>query len=278
MVATARTASKARAAVDAVEARTGAKIEGAVLDLASLESVRSFPERLKRDRVDVLVENAGVMAIPDRSTTEDGFERQIGVNFLGHYALVGALLPKLEKAGTFRIVCVSSDASKLASASGIDAALAEDLDPAAYSAWGNYALSKAFNVLFASELQRRLDARGLPASAVALHPGMVQTDLARFVIGGSAAADAPPDTAAAYDAAGPAVKFLLRGLKTFVLPVEVGANTQVFLAAEPSLATNGGAYFDAMKPAKANPATRDADRAGRLWALSEKLTKAHIDL
>merc|ERR1740130_2157931 len=147
------------AAVDAVEARTGAKIEGAVLDLASLESVRSFPERLKRDRVDVLVENAGVMAIPDRSTTEDGFERQIGVNFLGHYALVGALLPKLEKAGTFRIVCVSSDASKIASASGIDAALAEDLDPAAYSAWGNYALSKAFNVLFASELQRRLDAR-----------------------------------------------------------------------------------------------------------------------
>ena len=116
MVATARTASKAKAAVDAVEARTGAKIEGAVLDLASLESVRTFPERLKRDRVDVLVENAGVMAIPDRSTTEDGFERQIGVNFLGHYALTAALLPKLEKAGAFRVVCVSSDASKLASA------------------------------------------------------------------------------------------------------------------------------------------------------------------
>lgn len=118
VVATGRTAAKARFAEEEVLRRTGKAIRGVELDLGDLGSVKSFPTRLKGanvKKIDVLMENAGVMAIPEKLTTSNGFERQIGVNHLGHFALTSALMPLLEAAGAFRVVVVSSSATAGAS-------------------------------------------------------------------------------------------------------------------------------------------------------------------
>ena len=160
VVATARTDAKAQQAVNEIEKRTGRKVSGVALDLADLKSVKSLPSRLPKSvsKIDVLMENAGVMAIPERLATKDGFERQIGVNHLGHYALVASLLPLLEKSSAFRIVAVSSDANKIVDGKAISQALDANLEPP-YGAWTNYGLSKVFNVLFVEELRRRLPSK-----------------------------------------------------------------------------------------------------------------------
>ena len=278
VVATARTDAKAQQAVNEIEKRTGRKVSGVALDLADLKSVKSLPSRLPKSvsKIDVLMENAGVMAIPDKLSTRDGFERQIGVNHLGHFALTAAMMPLLEKAPTFRVIAVSSSANFGASKDAIGKAIADDLDPKEYSQWGNYCLSKAFNVLFADELQRRFEAKGLKGSAVSLHPGAVQTDLARYLISGTEKAEAGVALADTYATMNGFQQQLLKGLSNFVLPIPLGANTQVFLAASPNLAADGGLYFDSMKPAKPGPATGDADLAAKLWAASERLTKVKL--
>lgn len=196
LIVTARSLAKVDYAVREVAAVAApeAKVIGAELDLASLSSVKSLLLRLRAvmgsdAAIDVLLNNAGVMAIPERLETSEGFERTIGVNHLGHYALVAALIPLLERARKgFRIVNVSSEAHRWPSANDIQMALNMDLDPQ-YSAWGNYGLSKAANVLFSVELQRRMNAAGVAGSVVALHPGTVQTDLSRYLLGGVAAGD-----------------------------------------------------------------------------------------
>merc|ERR1719265_638890 len=131
------------------------------------------------------------MAVPERLTTSDGFEKTIGINHLGHFALFGALLPNLLAAKSgFRVITVSSDAHKLVDKNSMMKAIDAKLDPDyAAAGWGAYGLSKASNVLFTVELERRLEAAGVKGSAVTLHPGVVQTDLPRYVIGGVAAED-----------------------------------------------------------------------------------------
>jgi len=284
IIVTARSKEKADKAAASVRSSVAdANVVGVTLDLASLASVKSLPERLQSvlgdaGAIDVLLNNAGVMAIPERLATEDGFEKTIGVNHLGHFALVAALLPSLERASNgFRVVTVSSDAHKLVSADALDAALAKDLDPE-YSGggWPAYGLSKAANVLFTVELERRLEAAGIKGSAVSLHPGLVQTDLPRYVVGGVAAADTrASETAAPPSGVGKFFKESL--LDKVVIPVDKGANTQVFLAAGAD--TNGelarrteGVYYDQMRPAKATVAATDAAAAKRLWDVSERLT------
>merc|ERR1711871_608757 len=124
-------------------------------------------------------------------TTADGFERTIGINHLGHFALTGQLLPFLQRASNgFRVVTVSSEAHKFASMDGVKSMIASGtLDEDKYSAWGSYGLSKAANVLFTQELQKRFDQAGIKGSAVSCHPGGVQTALARYIIGGVDAGD-----------------------------------------------------------------------------------------
>ncbi|MEF8781045.1 MAG: oxidoreductase, partial [Haloferacaceae archaeon] len=141
------------------------------LDLADLESVRSFPDRLDaEDRpVDVLANNAGVMAIPRRET-EDGFETQFGVNHLGHFALTGVLFPDL--AGDARVVTVSSGVHERGKIDFADLHGEES-----YDRWGAYAQSKLANLLFAYELDRRLDAAGSNVKSVGVHPGYADTRL-----------------------------------------------------------------------------------------------------
>jgi len=157
-----RTTSKGEAAARQM---TG-DIEVRQLDLQDLSSVRAFADGV--DKVDVLINNAGIMAAPF-ALTADGFESQIGTNHLGHFALTNLLLPKL----TDRVVSVSSMAHW---PGRIDF---EDLNwkNRRYSPWLAYSQSKLANLLFTSELQRRLDSAGSPLRAVAAHPGYSHTNL-----------------------------------------------------------------------------------------------------
>ena len=151
---------------DEAAATMKGSVEVRALDLADLASVRRFAESV--DSVDILINNAGVMAIPQRRTA-DGFEMQFGTNHLGHFALTGLLLPKL----TDRVVALSSGAHRIGS---IDLA---DLNwnTRTYRAWSAYGQSKLANLMFAYELHRRLEAAGSPLKALAAHPGYAATEL-----------------------------------------------------------------------------------------------------
>eukprot|EP00747_Dinoflagellata_sp_TGD_P186760 gnl/TRDRNA2_/TRDRNA2_44021_c0_seq1.p1 gnl/TRDRNA2_/TRDRNA2_44021_c0~~gnl/TRDRNA2_/TRDRNA2_44021_c0_seq1.p1 ORF type:complete len:518 (-),score=73.69 gnl/TRDRNA2_/TRDRNA2_44021_c0_seq1:82-1635(-) len=288
VILTARTQSKADAAVDAVKAvMPNADPVALVLDLASLESIRDFPAKysklLHNAPLDVLLLNAGVMAIPERVSTADGFEKTVGINHLGHFALVSEMMPMLRKAKHgFRIISVSSEAHRFATEESVKAAIDSNLDPNDYSQWDAYGLSKAANVLFTEELQRRFDRAGIRASAVSLHPGAVQTDLGRYLIQGTEQAEAGVPLKDTYDALPPIQKGLVQGLQPFALTVEQGANTHVFLAAgadsDGDLTKHGGKYFVDMKIGEPAPCTRSRELAAELWEVSKTLTGAKITI
>ncbi|WP_299527265.1 oxidoreductase [uncultured Streptomyces sp.] len=149
----------------------GADVTFAPLDLADLASVREFADRFEGDRLDLLIDNAGVMALP-QGRTADGFETQFGVNHLGHFALTGLLLPRLLATPGARVVAVSSFVHTL---SGLDF---DDLNSEhGYRRWIAYARSKTANLLFVHELARRLERAGSEVVAAAAHPGYASTNL-----------------------------------------------------------------------------------------------------
>lgn len=149
----------------------GADVEFRRLDLADLASVRAFAEAFPYERLDLLINNAGVMALP-HGRTADGFETQFGVNHLGHFALTGLLLPRLRAAGAGRVVSLSSGMHALAN---IDI---RDLNSERrYRRWVAYGRSKSANLLFVHELARRLAAAGSDVVAAAAHPGYAATNL-----------------------------------------------------------------------------------------------------
>lgn len=153
-----------------------ADLEIVPLDLASLASVREAAEWMNREpRLDLLINNAGIM-MPPREETADGFESQFGVNHLGHFALTGLLLAKLRDTPGARIVSVSSNAHKWGSIDFDDPHALK-----AYNRISRYGMSKLANLLFTFELQRRLTDAGDGTLAVACHPGVSETELARSV-------------------------------------------------------------------------------------------------
>jgi NAD(P)-dependent dehydrogenase (short-subunit alcohol dehydrogenase family) len=152
-----------------------ARLQLHTLDLSSLESVREFAEKFQSEYsvLDVLMNNAGVMTTPD-SRTQDGFELQFGTNHLGHFALTGLLMNRLENASAGRVVTISSTAHRIGK---IDFAnLNAELG---YNKVRAYGLSKLAGLLFAYEMQRRLRARSSPVLSLAAHPGSTRTELAR---------------------------------------------------------------------------------------------------
>ena len=151
---------------DQVAAQLGGEISVRRLDLADLASVRTFADAT--GDIDVLINNAGIMAVPE-GRTADGFETQIGTNFLGHFALTGLLLPKISA----RVVTLSSGVHRIGH---IDL---DDLNwrTRRYRRWSAYAQSKLADLIFAFELQRRLTAAGSPVVSVAAHPGYAATGL-----------------------------------------------------------------------------------------------------
>lgn len=168
-----RSAERGREALERIVAEhPDAKVELLPLDLASLDSVRQFADTLQsRPRIDLLINNAGLMAIP-RQTTREGFEMQFGVNHLAHFALTGRLLSQLMAADAGRVVNVSSQAHAIGRMNW------DDLDgERRYKKWGAYGQSKLANLLFTFELDRRLRAKHAKLMAVAAHPGYAATNL-----------------------------------------------------------------------------------------------------
>ncbi len=175
VVMAARNQDKAAAAVADIRAETpDASLDVRRLDLGSLASIRSFAEQLGRDRpqIDLLINNAGLMGVPE-GRTEDGFEKQLGVNHLGPFALTALLLPSLLRAASARIVNVTSTARHMG----------RRVDPGnphlhgAYDPWRAYGQSKLANVHFTLGLQQRLERAGAAAVSLVAHPGLANTDL-----------------------------------------------------------------------------------------------------
>ncbi|PHQ51854.1 hypothetical protein BLA24_11690 [Streptomyces cinnamoneus] len=256
---TGRDAERVRAAAVRLTGEVpGARVRPEVLDLADLESVAGFARRLADagHPVDLLVNNAGVMGVPERRTTEDGFELTFGVNHLGHYALTGRLLPLLLRAPAPRVVTVSAALSR--------SPIAELSDPQSthkYRPMAAYAKSKLANVLFARELQRRADVVGAALTSVAVHPGSSLTGLQRY-------ASRPVRTLARLT------------LERFVgQPVERAAWTPLYAATAPGVVPGGfygptGRFEERGAPGPVEPPllTADSALARGLWELSEDLT------
>ena len=224
-----------------------------VMELSSLDSVRSFTDRFlaTHDRLDVLLANAGIMAVP-YGKTNDGFELQFGTNHLGHFVLVNRLLPLLKASAPSRIVNLSS-AGHFASDILWDD---PNFDSTDYSKMEAYGQSKTANILFTVELERRYGDIGVHSWAV--HPGMVMTDLAR-----SFTKDDFGDLASRAKKSGMKMPTLVN--------VDVGASTQVWACARAEALENPGAYLADRAVAQPSDYANDPEAAKRLWELSEQL-------
>lgn len=223
------------------------------LDLADLASVRAFADTI--GVVDVLINNAGIMAVP-YALTRDGFESQIGTNHLGHFALTNLLLPKV----TDRVVTVSS----MMHWAGMISLTDLNWKARPYSAWLAYGQSKLANLLFTSELQRRLGAAGSPLRAHAAHPGYSATNLQGHT----------------GNRIGTPVWNL--GNRVFATSAEYGA-TPTLYAASQDLPPDSfvGPKFGArgpVGPVGRSPLARRSETARELWRLSEQLTDTEFPL
>ncbi|WP_336216304.1 oxidoreductase [Nonomuraea sp. LPB2021202275-12-8] len=237
----------------------GARLELRRLDLASLAAIREFAAAWDHDRLDLLVNNAGLAMVPF-ARTMDGFESQFGVNHLGTFALTGLLLPQLLAAPDPRVVTVSSEGQRFARFD-LDNLNAERR----YLTLFAYVQSKRANLYFATELQRRADAAGLSLRSMAVAPGLTRTNVL---------------TGGANSERGRLYATLARLLvRAAFRPTPEGARTSLYAATVPDLP--GGSYIvpDGPLQLRGEPvrrtgerAIRDADTARRLWRLSERLT------
>lgn len=256
-----RNAAKAAVALDGVKAKaTGAEPEVRSLDLSSLASVRECAAALSEelDHLDVLMNNAGIMAVP-KAMTVDGFESQIGTNHLGHYALTGLLLPALLAAPEARVVSVSSNAHKFGKIDVDDLFFAHRR----YGRWPAYGQTKLANLLFSAELQRRAVEHHTALTAVAAHPGYSATNLT-----------AGPAIGAAF-----LKPILVVGDKLMGQPDHMGALPQLYAATMPDVMADDYWGPDAFREQRGYPrrvgraaAALDQVSAGRLWDRSEELT------
>jgi NAD(P)-dependent dehydrogenase (short-subunit alcohol dehydrogenase family) len=254
----------ARAGADVVIAgRDRAKGSAAVrfeeLDLASLGSIDKFADRLRHrtDRLELLINNAGVMVPPKRRETSDGFELQLGTNHLGHFALTGRLLPLLRQGRNARIVTLSSVAAR---GGAIDF---DDLNATkAYRQMPVYGQSKLACLMFALELQRRSEAADWGVTSIAAHPGIARTALLHN----------EPGRGSPMGIARSLLWFLFQ-------PVPQGALPTLFAATAPE--AKPGGYYGPDRlgetrghpaPARIPPQALDDAAAARLWRVSEELT------
>lgn len=262
VVVAGRSAEKGADAVGRILARyPAATARFEMLDLSDLKSVAAFAARVgaRHPAIDILVNNAGVMALPRRQTTVDGFEMQIGTNYLGHFALTGHLLPNLRRAGRARVVNLSSLAHRRGR---IDLG---DFHATKYDAWPVYSQSKLAMLMFSLELQRQSDRHGWGLISNAAHPGLASTELI---------AKGPASGGRSWINA---VSGLVRPF--FFQDAASGALPTLYAATSPD--ARGTAYYGpngsgerkgAPAEARISTAATDEAVAGKLWALSEKLT------
>lgn len=255
-----RSPGKGAAAVARIEAAAPvgrARFEA--LDLASLRSVADFAGRMRneQDRLDLLINNAGVMVPPSRQETNDGFELQLGTNHLGHFALTGQLLPLLRVSGQARVVSLSSVAAR-SGAIHFDDLNAEK----SYTPMVAYSQSKLACLMFGLELERRSAAQGWGVTSIVAHPGVARTDLLHNAPGRRSGIG------------------LVRSLLWFLFqPAAQGALPTLFAATAPE--AKPGGYYGPDKlsetrgypaPAKIPTQALDGAAAARLWEASDVMT------
>lgn len=248
-----------RAVAAIIAAQPSADLAVEALDLADLASVRAFAQRMaaRVDRVDMLVNNAGIMAVP-KASTADGFEAHLGTNHLGHVALTALLLPQLQNAGAARVVTVSSVGHWAGRIHLDDLMLTRR-----YRRWPAYWQSKLANLLFTYELQRLLEGAGSDIIAVAAHPGASATELGKSQ---------------------PIQRVVFTTLAGLMQPAADGALPSLRAATDPEV--RGGDYFGpagrlqvAGPPVRvrASRASRDPELARRLWERSAQLVGVDLD-
>uniref|UniRef100_H2Z7K1 Uncharacterized protein n=1 Tax=Ciona savignyi TaxID=51511 RepID=H2Z7K1_CIOSA len=248
-----RNTDKAEAAKQRIVTETEGNEDKVILkklDLSSLSSVRSFAKEIieTESKINVLLNNAGVMMIP-KGKTEDGFETHYGVNHLGHFLLTNLLLDLIKKSAPSRIVSVSSSAHNVWSPNLDFDDMNYDRN---YSETSAYSRSKLMNILFTRELSKRLE--GTNVTANSLHPGAVRTELARHVYGSNWK------------------WFIQPFLALFGKTPAKGAQTNIYLCVAPELENVTGKYFaDCAVKGESNAAKND-DVAKRLWDVSMNAT------
>jgi NAD(P)-dependent dehydrogenase (short-subunit alcohol dehydrogenase family) len=264
-----RNMSKAQQAFDKIKREIpDAKIETIQLDLMSIKSIRNFSDQFmkKYDRLDVLVNNAGIMMQPYKKTL-DGFESQMGTNHLGHFALTALLYDYLEKTKGSRIVNVSSVAHR---SGNIDFENFMFEKEGTYNRSQSYSNSKIANLLFTYELDRRLKNADSTTTAVASHPGLSSTNLANHMMGGKV------------------IGAILKALFFWILQSAAkGALPTIKAAVDPNV--QGGQYFGPKGifggeirgypgVVQSNEKSHNEDDAKKLWDISEKLTGIKFDI
>lgn len=252
----ARDFQKGKDAIQKIQSETAGMgtLDYGKLDLANIGQVREFADHFmqKHTKLDILINNAGVM-VPPAAKTDDGFEMQFGVNFMGHFALTGYLLPLIKQTANARVVTLSSGAATLVDSIDFDNLRLEK----SYDEWREYAVSKLADILFTYELDRRFKNARMSAISVAAHPGVTRTDLQRNIPGENL-----EGMLAAFDQ---------------VMDPWQGALSSLFAATDPSV--EGGKFYgpDGPKeyagyPALSNhhtAAMNDEALAKRLWDYAE---------
>lgn len=256
-----RSEQKAQDAVARLRAAVpDAKADFVLLDMASLRSIRDFAASFASSglALDLLINNAGVMALPKRELTEDGFERQFGTNHLGHFALTGLLMPHILRAPAPRVITVASLAHQ-----GGKIEFDNLQSERKYVPWAAYNASKLANILFARELDRRARDAGSRLLSLPVHPGVSQTQI---VANGPGPGDLK-------------TKFIFTFAKFLTSPDSEGALPTLYAATAPDV--RGGDYigpdgFMELKGAptvvKPRPHALDEATGRKLWEVSEQLT------
>lgn len=266
IVLSGRDATKLSATADELAEMTGGRIDTLVCDLASLAAVRAAgaEARARFERIDILINNAGVMATP-RGRTADGFETQFGTNHLGHFLLTKQLMPLIEKGSRQRIVNLSSRGHHLSPVDFDD----PNFEHRDYDKWRAYGQSKTANILFAVGLEKRFGPAGI--HAYALHPGGIETNLGRHMSEDDRAWMRERIRKLAEESGDAS-----QGWKS----IPQGAATPCWVATASELEGRGGLYAEdchvaAIDDADPNGGVRsyalDPDKADRLWTLSEEL-------
>ena len=239
----------ARTLEKASEALRTLDIDGTPIacELSDLTSVRAAAARLSGQTLNGIMANAGIMALPALQQTL-GVEQHLFVNHVGHFVLVNALLAQLTPNG--RVVILSSEAHRIAAKQGLE--LNNTSGETDYHRWRMYGRAKLANILFARSLARRFASEGRLQTANAVHPGVIQTNLARHI----------PK---------PSAERLFERTKHIEKTVEQGAATQCYVATHPALARTSGVYFSDCAPMEPIPAGLDDALADQLWSWTESL-------
>ncbi len=251
LVLVCRNGEKGRAAVADVRREGARDVELIVGDMSSQADVRRVAGEFKAkyDRLDVLLNNAGVLVTTRRSTI-DGIEETFGVNHLGYFLLTHLLLEVLKASGPSRIVSVSSEAHRRGKMRWDDL----EFKAGAYSAMAAYSQSKLANILFTREVARRLEGSGVTANC--LHPGVIASGFGHTY--------------------GGIFSVVLKIASPFLITPEKGARTSVFLASSPEVQGVSGKYFDKCKQRQPSAEALVEGAPERLWAISESMTGVRV--